>query len=96
MIDDQVAARFGLRGVIVQAVQRGSGADAAGMIGLRRDFDGRIALGDVIVAIGGEPVDDSNDFLNILESYRSGDVVSVETVRQNKRRTIRVKLGEAN
>ena len=96
IIDDQVAARFGVRGVIVQSVQRGGGADAAGMIGLRRDFEGRIALGDVIVAIDGESVDDSNDFLNILESYRSGDVVSVKTVRQNKQRTIRVKLGEAN
>jgi S1-C subfamily serine protease len=94
IIDDQIARRFGVEGVVVQGVQRGSGAADAGLIGMRRAADGRITLGDIIVSVGGNPVRGTDDFLNALEQYRPGDVVEVQTLRGKEPRKFQVRLGE--
>jgi S1-C subfamily serine protease len=94
IIDDQIARRFGVQGVIVQGVQRGSGAAEAGLTGMRRTPDGRIALGDVIIGVGGNPVRSTDDFLDALEQFRPGDVVAVETLRSGERHSFKVRLGE--
>jgi S1-C subfamily serine protease len=94
IIDDQIARRFGVDGVVVQGVQRGSGAAEAGLIGMRRTADGKIVLGDVILSVGGIRVRGTDDFLNALEQYRPGDVVEVATRRENQSQNFQVRLGE--
>ncbi|MBI4082809.1 MAG: trypsin-like peptidase domain-containing protein [Candidatus Lambdaproteobacteria bacterium] len=92
LVDDSIAANLGLRGVIVQDVQRGGGAAEAGLVGLRRTSDGRVALGDVIVGVERAPVRNTDDLLTALELYKPGDVVAVKTLRDGREQTFRVRL----
>ena len=71
-----------------------SGAAAAGLRGIRELGNGRISLGDVIIAVAGEAVDDTDDLLNSLEKFKGGDKVKVKILRDGKEKTLTVKLQE--
>ena len=43
------------------------------MIGVREDIRGNIHLGDVIIAIDGEPVTNEDSMLSLLENRQPGD-----------------------
>ena len=80
------ADRFDLpvdSGAIVERVELGSAADEAGM---RR--------GDIIVALGDAPVENSGDLLGALRDYRPGDTVDLTVVRDGGEQTLEVTLGE--
>jgi serine protease Do len=80
------AERFGLpvqSGAIVESVQPGSGADSAG---LRR--------GDIIVALGNDPVENTGDLIGALRDYQPGDTVKLTIVRNGEKQTLEATLGE--
>ncbi|MCH2366326.1 MAG: PDZ domain-containing protein, partial [Planctomycetes bacterium] len=52
----------------------------------------RFALGDVIVGIAKDAVDDDDDLLNALENFKAGDKVKVSILRDGKEKTVTVKL----
>jgi putative serine protease PepD len=79
-------------GVLIVNVQHGSGAEAAGLRGLTQTQDGDILLGDIITAIDGERVKDSDDLYRILDKHQVGDTVSVEVFRNDHNITVPVKL----
>ena len=83
-----------LEGSLVTAVVEGSGADRAGLRGTYRDRRGRVVVGDVIVAIDGQPVRSADDLLLALERKRVGDVVTVRFIRDlREERQAKVRLG---
>jgi S1-C subfamily serine protease len=85
-ITPQIAERLDLgtdEGVIVQSVVRDGPADAAGM-----------EAGDVIVALGDQPVRTVEDFLVELRDYEPDDELAVEVVRDGERLTFDVRLSE--
>ncbi len=86
--------RLGVEGVILLAVPSGSPAAQAGLQGVK-EARGRFELGDVIVGIGEETVENYDDLYNALDAYRAGDSVPVH-VRgsDNKRRTAKVQVIE--
>jgi S1-C subfamily serine protease len=89
-----LARRLGLRGLLVLGVTDGSGAAEAGLIPTRRDpMTGTLILGDLIVAVDAEPVDDSLDLYRILDRREVNDVVAVTVVREGQRHDVRVRLG---
>ena len=92
IVEDRIAQRLGIKGVIVMSVEPGKGAAKAGLIGLKQDRNGRITLGDVIVAVDGAPVESSDDLLTILEGHKAGEVVTVKTERRNGSKEFRVRL----
>ena len=75
---------WGIEGVIVMEVVPGADPAQAGMRGLRRVQRGRIQLGDVIFEIDGESVSNEDDYANIMEQHRAGDVVNIKTRRDNR------------
>ena len=75
---------WGIEGVIVMDVVPGADPARVGMRGLKRVQRGRIQLGDVIFEIDGESVKNEDDYANVLEQHRAGDVVSVKTRRDNR------------
>ena len=91
--EDTIARNYGIEGVIVVEAIEGTPAAAAGLIGLRRNIRGYV-LGDIIVKIDDFPIKTNDDLLTALEKYRPGDIVTVETVRNRRRRTFSVRLGE--
>lgn len=72
-------------GALVQSVNRGGPADDAG-----------IQPGDVIVAYGGEPVEDTRDVQNRVVATRPGTAVPVDIIRDGEPLTLNVTIGELN
>jgi serine protease Do len=70
-------------GVLVADVVKGSPADEAG-----------IKAGDVIVAVDGEKITDTNVLQTEIMYRRPGETVQIEVVRNGERLTIPVELGE--
>lgn len=87
-----VVRRLGLTGVLVLEVQDGTGAAKAGLRGTRREADGSIALGDVVVGVAGKKVASYDDLVSALEKQKIGDTVAVRILRDGGEVTVDVTL----
>jgi Do/DeqQ family serine protease len=72
-----------VRGALVSAVESGSPAARAGL-----------RQGDVVVALDGEPLADSNALRNRIASTKPGSAVTLQILRDGKQETVRATLGE--
>lgn len=95
LASDHIARRSGIEGAVVTDVVDGSGADRAGIRPISRDRRGRVVVGDVIIAVNGEPVRSGGELGLALESHREGDIVTVTVNRDGSKQDLRVKLGAA-
>lgn len=93
-VDDAIARRYRIKGVIIYQVPRGSNAEKAGLRGVSQDNDGNITLGDIITKVDQYPVQNQNDLFNALEEYKPGDTVTLVTIRGNRNRKFKVQLRE--
>lgn len=85
-VTSDVAAGLGMkeaRGVVVNSVQPGSGAEKAGL----RQYD-------VITALNDTPVNDSNELRNKVAGTPPGTQVTLTVVRENREQQFKVTLGE--
>jgi S1-C subfamily serine protease len=80
-------------GVIIANVIPGSPAATAGLIPLKRSRTGGIELGDVIVAIDGQPVEVGDDLLRVLDTHAPGDTITLTVARKDVEREVVVRLG---
>ncbi len=81
-------------GVLIWQVAAGGAAANAGLRGLTQTENGDVELGDIIVAINGEKVANSDDLFRVLDKHRVGAVVPVDIVRNTRRTTVSVRLTE--
>jgi Do/DeqQ family serine protease len=72
-----------IRGVIVSSVQQGSAAESAGL-----------KQGDVITALNGAAVNDSNELRNHIASTQPGTDVTLDVLRDGRAQQLRARLGE--
>jgi serine protease Do len=72
-----------IRGVLVNSVQPGSAADAAG-----------IKQGDVILALNGAAINDSNELRNHIASTQPGTDVTLDVLRDGRQQQTKARLGE--
>jgi len=93
-VGDHATRRLGLRGALVGTVARGSGADAAGLRPTFRNRAGRWVLGDLIVAVDGQPVQSSVEVGLALERRAAGETVTVTVKREGLDVDLAVQLGE--
>ncbi|HJR77268.1 MAG TPA: trypsin-like peptidase domain-containing protein [Nitrospiraceae bacterium] len=96
LIPDAMARRWGVQGIIIGKVGRGSPAEKAGLRGARETAMGRIHLGDIIVAVEGKPIQTVDDLMDVMEKHKVGDEVTVEYLRGNRRHQVRVTLQAVN
>ncbi|MGH7202097.1 MAG: S1C family serine protease [Planctomycetaceae bacterium] len=71
-------------GVLVLDVMEHGAAHEAGMRPTRRSDDGQVQLGDLIVAIDGEPVAGSEDLFRLLGQHDVGNSVRITVVREGE------------
>jgi len=81
-------------GVLIVSVVPGGAAANAGLRGVVQTEDGDIELGDIILSIDGQKVDNSDDLYKILDKHKLGDTVSVGVLRQGNRTSVPVRLTE--
>ena len=79
-------------GVVVWEVARNSGADRAGLRGVRQTRRDNIVLGDVITAIEGQRVRTVPDIRAVLEGQQPGDTVTVSLLRGEEETEAEVRL----
>lgn len=89
---DQLTQQLGLKGLLILDVQPGGPAAKAGLRPTRRDDANRVQLGDVIVAIDGQPTRSMNELLDVLERRQVGDTVSVTILREEEERLVKLNL----
>ncbi len=85
-IAPDIAAAYNLPvqwGVYVTQVASGSPASQAGL-----------RQGDIITRIGNIPLDETHSYINALYTYKPGDQIAVEFLRDGKDMTVQVMLGE--
>jgi len=89
---DHQARRLGIEGVIVRSVTPGTPADRAGLVGIRPTQSGRYVLGDVILAVDGEPVPTLDDMAAAFEDAGVDATVTLIVDREGRRRELQVRL----
>lgn len=92
---DQALRELGIEGVLIRTVQPGSAAEAAGMRSTRLTEDGDVLLGDIIIAVDGKKVRNSEELFSILDDYDVGDTVEVTLIRNartNEEREVTVNV----
>jgi S1-C subfamily serine protease len=82
-------------GVLIMAVQPGGAAANAGLRGVVQTENGDVELGDIIIAIDGQKVNNNDELFKILDKHQVGETVSVEVMRNGRSMTVSVKLMEA-
>jgi len=92
LLPDRYLRRTDLKGAVIYDVPQRSDAERKGLIGLQRDRNGRLILGDIIVAVDGKPVTSYDDLYNILDDYAVGDQVKLTLSRKGKNRTVSIRL----
>ena len=85
---DEIAEQLGLGGVLVLDAREGGPAYRAGIRSTKRDDSGRLLLGDVIVGIDGEKIEDSYDLYHALDKHVVGDSVKVSVFRDDAREVL--------
>ncbi len=92
LAEDYLVRRLGREGALVLTVTPGGAADKGGLLATRRSDDGEILLGDLIVAIDGEPVAGTSDLYRIIESRKVGEKVTLTIVREDEKKEVEVTL----
>ena len=86
-INPDIAAQYNLAaqwGVYVTKVADNSPASEAGL-----------QEGDIITKIGDVALDETHSYVNILFTFKPGDQITLEVLRDNKNTSVQITLGEA-
>ena len=94
LVDDRIVRfQLGLRGVLVDSVRTGSGAEKAALRGTLIDKEGYVRqLGDLIVKVNNTEVDNSIELKDALDPFKAGESVKVIYVRDGKQEQANVEL----
>jgi len=87
-ITPDIAARYNLPaqwGVYVMKVSENSPASAAGL-----------QQGDIITKVGDVTLDETHSYVNTLFTFKPGDLIALNVMRDGKDTQVQVTLGEAN
>ncbi|HEY5885548.1 MAG TPA: trypsin-like peptidase domain-containing protein [Pyrinomonadaceae bacterium] len=79
-------------GVLIWQVAPGGAAANAGLRGLTQTENGDVEIGDIIVGMDGEKLDNSDDLYKLLDKHQIGDVAQVQILRNGRRTTVPVRL----
>ena len=96
LIPEHIMSRLGMEGVGILEVYRGSSAEEAGLMAVRRLPDGRIEMGDIIIECDGSQVKKSSDLIRILDRHEVGDEVDIVIFRKGVKNPIRIAIQSVN
>jgi S1-C subfamily serine protease len=91
---DEVLRRARIEGALIMEIFPGGPAERAGLRATQRGRRG-VVLGDIIVAVNGEPVASGRQLWQRIWSYQVGDEVTLTVVRDDRRIEVGVRLGSS-
>jgi S1-C subfamily serine protease len=91
-VNQLIASRTGIDGVVKLGIEPGSGADLAGLRGTTIEPNGLVSIGDVITAMDGERVESVQDVARALDDRAIGDEVVLTIVRAGREQQFAVTL----
>lgn len=95
VLPDHQRRRFGVEtGIIVTFLDEKGPAAKAGIQGISQDRRGRYFLGDVVIGIDDNKIDNFDDIYHVLDQYKIGDEVEVSLIRDGKLKKVKLKLTE--
>jgi S1-C subfamily serine protease len=80
------------KGIVISYIDEKGAAARAGLRGITQDRQGRMYLGDIILAVDGKEVNNLDDIYQVLDKKNIGDTVSVKYRRDGKTHTTQVTL----
>lgn len=92
LVGDDLARRWGIRGVVIDQVQPESAAAQAGLRGVSRNSRGQIELGDIIVGIEDRDIAVYDDLYTALDQRQPGDNITVKFRRGERIQEAKVRL----
>lgn len=93
-LKDYYIQRYELGGVPIVDITRGGPSDKAGLQGMRRNRNGSVELGDIIVEINGESVANNKELRLVLEKHKIGETVDVKINRNEKIQIVKLTLAQ--
>ncbi len=85
-LNPELSEFFGIdkgTGILISSVEKDGPADKAGL-----------KVGDVIVSANGKRVERTQDLVSLLQEKEKGDKVTIEFIREKKKRTVEVEVEE--
>jgi S1-C subfamily serine protease len=95
-LNQQLTNMLGVQGVVILRVKPNSPAAKAGLEGAAMSAQGEVAIGDVIVAVNGKPVDSVSKLFARLDDFKVGDNVTLSLLRHGKKGEVEVTLQPGN
>jgi 2-alkenal reductase len=89
VLDEESTAGLGVVGVVIERVMPGSEAERAGLEGI--DYRRRL-LGDIVVAVEGNPVKNLESFSRALQNYNIGETITLQVRRGDRKRDVAVTI----
>jgi S1-C subfamily serine protease len=89
---EDLAKQLGLPGVLLVGVLPDGPAARAGMKPTTRTATGQIRLGDILLAIGDQPIKTPKDLHATLEKHQVGDKIKVTVLRDDEQLVVEVEL----
>src|SRR5690606_38035137 len=87
-----LSRRYGVRGVYVLAIDRGSPAAEAGLRAATIDRFDNVRIGDVILAVGERRVEEVEDFYDALDRASPGERVVLTVQREARQLQVPVRV----
>jgi S1-C subfamily serine protease len=96
LIPEHVMSRWGIEGVGILEVYKGSSAEEAGLRKIKRLSSGRIEMGDIIIECDGSQIRNSSDLIRILDRHEVGDEVDIVIIRSGVKKSVRITIQSIN
>ncbi len=88
-LSEEAGASLGVVGVVIDRIMPNGSADKAGLIGI--DYR-RQVLGDIILAIDGQEVNNIIDLVRVMQKYEIGQSMTLTVKRGDKEREVQVSI----
>ncbi|MDM5271849.1 trypsin-like peptidase domain-containing protein [Sulfurovum sp. zt1-1] len=96
LIDEElnkaITDKLGIKGVAIIDIKEGSPAQRAGLHSMKKLKNEGMDVGDIILSIDDQRVNNTRSLLDTLEKYYSGDHVKLTYLRDHEKRSITITL----
>ncbi|MFN7220622.1 MAG: S1C family serine protease, partial [Burkholderiales bacterium] len=94
-VDPSIVARWGIKGVVVASVRRGTPAGDAGLKGITRRGNS-VDVGDVIIAVNGKSIDTFSTYFAELDRVGIGNTADLTVSNDGKTRSVKLRVIDTN